>query len=74
MTLDNTETVTISVDEYDVDDTENKLTEIVKKFVEQHKIGSVFDIYPRDSVIVSAYLYLIHQLVETVGYHKETKL
>lgn len=53
-----------------VDNTENKLTEIVKKFVEQHKIGSVYDIYQRDSVIVSAY-HLIHQLVETVGYHKD---
>lgn len=53
-----------------VDNTENKLTEIVKEFVESHQIRVVEDVYQRDSVIEDAY-HLIHQLVETVGYHKD---
>lgn len=52
------------------DNNENKLTEIVKKFVESHQIRVVEDIYQRDSVIDDAYQ-LIHQLVDHVGYYKD---
>lgn len=53
-----------------VDNTENKLTEIVKEFVESHQIRVVEDVYQRDSVIEDAY-HLIHQLVDHVGYYKD---
>lgn len=53
--------------------TEEKLTQIVKKFIQEQDIGCPETIYQCDSVILNA-LPFIEELIEVVGYYesKET--